>query len=48
MTAAALQRYIGKKQRQRMAALPYPLDFCVAYGLQRLLAIIAAPRKGAG
>jgi hypothetical protein len=48
MTAGDLQRYIGKKQRQRMAALPYPLDFCVAYGLQRLLALIVAPRKGAG
>ena len=44
-SASELERYIRSKQRQRMASLPYPLDFGVAFGKQRLRACFPGPRK---
>jgi hypothetical protein len=41
---AELERYIGRKRLQRLAFLPYPLDFGMAYGMQRLRACL--PGRG--
>jgi hypothetical protein len=39
-----LERYIGSKRLQRLAFLPYPLDFAVAYGMQRVRACFGGPQ----
>jgi len=38
---AELERYIGRMRRQRLAFLPYPLDFAVAFARQRVQACFA-------
>jgi hypothetical protein len=43
-TAAELERYIRGMRRQRLAFLPYPLDFAIAYSRQRLRALCAGSR----
>lgn len=43
--AAELERFIRSKRLQRIASLPYPLDFGVAYGLQRLRACFSRLRQ---
>ena len=39
-----LERYIERKRLQRLAFLPYPLDFAVAYGMQRVRACFGGPQ----
>lgn len=36
----ALLRYIHRMRLFRLAMLPYPLDFCIMYGIQRLKAVL--------